>query len=883
MAQLQRRNPMKKKGKSWCVVFDLLVTFALKQAHKSEEDLQLRGELEMLVERLKEPDTTLYRPALETLRALIRTSTSSMTSVPKPLKFLRPHYPELQIFMNSGLPQRTRDWGHEYVRHLAAELGEEYNLREQTEAPKAAPEVGAAGLDSETDDKDGEKVKPQIPLSVGTLEDLHDLALVCATFLLEHNAEPDAVDLLEELEAIDRIVNLVDANTYSRVAAYMIACVNLLPPQDDVAFLKTAHMIYEKHQRFPEALSLAIRLNDPDLIRKDFHAPGNQQMKRQLAYILARAQVPYHWLQPPTSDDGGNETSEELPEELQEILFNSRLSTHFKQFGQELGVQDPKSLEDVYKSHLETSRSSTVNVDSARGNLAGTFVNAFVNAGFGNDKLMVDAEEGNSWIYKNKDHGMLSAAASLGLSLLWDADIGLSHAGAFLATGILNTGVHSEADAALALLGEHITNKSVPLRTSAIIGLGFAYAGSHRDDILGMLTPLISDDDISMEIASLAALAVGLIFTLMERDDRALDEKWTRFLGLGLALLYVGVQASDSYDATIETLKAIPHQASKQIQVLVEMCAFAGTGNVLRVQTMLQQCGEHLNAKDAVADSEQENEKKKADPKQDDTFQAFAVLGISLVAMGEDIGAEMSLRQFNHLMHYGDPVIRKSVPLALGLVSASNPQLPILDILSKYSHDNDLAVALNAIFAMGLVGAGTNNARLAQMLRQLAGYYHKEPDCLFMVRIAQGLVHMGKGTIGINPFYLDRAILNKPAVAGLLATLTAFTDAKAFVLDKYHWMLYFLVPAMYPRFLITLDEDLEPKPVTVRVGTAVDVVGQAGKPRTISGFQTYQTPVRLATTERAELATEEYIPFASVLEGFVLLQKNPGWEEKMEL
>ena len=113
-------------------------------------------------------------------------------------------------------------------------------------------------------------------------------------------------------------------------------------------------------------------------------------------------------------------------------------------------------------------------------------------------------------------------------------------------------------------------------------------------------------------------------------------------------------------------------------------------------------------------------------------------------------------------------------------------------------------------------------------------------------------------------------------------------------------MLYFLVPAMYPRFLITLDEELEPKPVTVRVGTvsphtpkrhlvysdpfqAVDVVGQAGKPRTISGFQTYQTPVRLATTERAELATEEYIPFASVLEGFVLLQKNPGWEEKMEL
>ena len=93
-------------------------------------------------------------------------------------------------------------------------------------------------------------------------------------------------------------------------------------------------------------------------------------------------------------------------------------------------------------------------------------------------------------------------------------------------------------------------------------------------------------------------------------------------------------------------------------------------------------------------------------------------------------------------------------------------------------------------------------------------------------------------------------------------------------------MLYFLVPAMYPRFLMTLDEELNNIPVTVRIGQAVDVVGQAGKPRTISGFQTHSTPVRLGTTERAELATEEFIPFAHVLEGFVILQKNPGWEKE---
>ena len=40
---------------------------------------------------------------------------------------------------------------------------------------------------------------------------------------------------------------------------------------------------------------------------------------------------------------------------------------------------------------------------------------------------------------------------------------------------------------------------------------------------------------------------------------------------------------------------------------------------------------------------------------------------------------------------------------------------------------------------------------------------------------------------------------------------------------------------------------------------AVDVVGQAGKPKTITGFQTHTTPVLLAFGERAELATEECI------------------------
>lgn len=118
-----------------------------------------------------------------------------------------------------------------------------------------------------------------------------------------------------------------------------------------------------------------------------------------------------------------------------------------------------------------------------------------------------------------------------------------------------------EADAAAALLSGDVDNKSVPMRTSAITGLGLAYVGTHRDDLLQLLLPHVGDDGETMEVASLAALALGFIFvgscngevtstilqTLMEREEKDLDEKWARFMVLGLALLYLGAFSLQSH------------------------------------------------------------------------------------------------------------------------------------------------------------------------------------------------------------------------------------------------------------------------------------------------------------------------------------------------
>ena len=60
----------------------------------------------------------------------------------------------------------------------------------------------------------------------------------------------------------------------------------------------------------------------------------------------------------------------------------------------------------------------------------------------------------------------------------------------------------------------------------------------------------------------------------------------------------------------------------------------------------------------------------------------------------------------------------------------------------------------------GLIGAGTNNARLAGMLRGLSSYYYKEPTLLFLVRVAQGLVHMGKGLLNLAPKHADGSLLS---------------------------------------------------------------------------------------------------------------------------
>lgn len=935
----------------------------VKDEELSEADEQLKNELESLVERLNEPmqEIKLYKDYLTTMKQFIRESTTSMTAVPKTLKFLRPHYDLLAslyekwastygkdsevvvsladvlsvlatTYAEEGKTECLKyrllstmdtieDWGHEYVRHLALEIGISYQEN--------------LGLDD------------------ALIEQLIQLSLRIVPFFLKHNAEADAVDLLLEIESIDKLPQFVDESTYKRVGLYMVSCIPYLAPPDDVAFLNTAYAIYLQHNELTQALTLAIRLNDVSLITQTFEATNDELIRKQLGFIL--------------SQKNSSIKIEGVSEEVQECISNVKLHDYYDYLVRELNLLDPRVPEDVYKSHLENSKfglGTSGSIDSAKQNLAGAFVNAFLNLGYCNDKLIETEEYNKSWIYKTKGSGMISTTASLGSIYQWNINEGLQtldkytytiedevKAGALLGIGIVSANVHDDVDAALALLQDNVNDPNKLFQSSAINGLGIAFAGSSNEEVLNLLLPLVSDLEISVETSSLAALALGHVFvgschgdvtstilqTLLERDFSQLTNKYIRFMSLGLGLLYMG--KTEQADDVLETIDAIEHPISKTLKVLVNVCAYAGTGNVLQIQALLQMCttqpvdqlaeekkleqneddqqnsasnpqsanneATDMDVEDASApegaskstssekvkvksdkglDSDKDDEEEDNEEEQE-LHQGLAVLGLALIAMGESIGQEMSLRLFSHLMHYGNSLIRRSVPLAMGLVSVSNPQMTVYDTLSRYSHDPDLEVAQNAIYAMGLVGAGTNNARLAQLLRQLASYYIKSADSLFIVRIAQGILHLGKGTLTLNPFNTERSILSNVSLASLLTVSVALLDPKLFILndasnETTHQLLYYLTPAIKPRMLITVDENLIPIKVSVRVGQAVDVVGQAGKPKTITGWVTQSTPVLLNYGERAELEnTEEWISLSNALEGIVILKKSPEYME----
>ena len=121
-----------------------------------------------------------------------------------------------------------------------------------------------------------------------------------------------------------------------------------------------------------------------------------------------------------------------------------------------------------------------------------------MNAGFCSDKLITP--EDSDWVHKNKEHGKISAIASLGMVMQWNADEGMIaidkylyfddnqvKAGALLAMGVANAGFRDDCDAVFGLMPEHLESKDESMRSCAALALGAAYANNPKAEVLETL------------------------------------------------------------------------------------------------------------------------------------------------------------------------------------------------------------------------------------------------------------------------------------------------------------------------------------------------------------------------------------------------------------
>ena len=850
-----------------------------------------------MVEGLFLSDYDLRINSYNMIKHEITTSTSSMTSIPRPLKFIRMHFEEIKDFYDKFIPASDKDkeyklmlsdlisviltvinekdeegkeltmlsyvlsgtrkditsWGIEYVRSLCSDIGQEYNNR----------------LDK------GEPTK-----------ELLDLVNIFAPYLIKQHCESDAIDLLIEVESIDEIKNYINEHNYKKICLYLLSISNYSADTDEYrSTLELVYNIYfEKFHQYIDAMRVAIKIGNPIYIKQTFLKCEDPIIKKQLAFILSSEGI--------FLDE--EDTSQKMDNDTLEIMRNYKQSDYFRILAKTLELLEPKHPEDVFKSHLEDKKvQNSKKIESSKINMAYSIASAFINAGFGTEVLL--SKKDSDWIYKNKEQGIQCLLSGIGLINIWDylegpnkvyelagkkeTDI-YKRTGRNIGLGVCLCGIHDENDVAVAVLLDELSDKNLDVKISAVFGLGLAAAGSQNKQLHEILNGVLEDFSYGFEMSAFVSLALGLIFIgssdedvftdlfsiLMSRNEggkaKIFESPFFVIYILGMGLLCLGKQKDNDFMInTLVALEEFSKDMKDYMKTMLISFSYAGSGNVSKVQELMQ----------IIAKSSEE-----INPK----VQAIAVIGCSLIAIGEEVGMEMLSRSFNNFLQFGDINTKKAVSLAIALLNLSNPKVQVIDSLTKFCYDTDRTVAMNAIFSMGLVSSGSNHSRVGGLLRSLAAYYTEESNPLFMVRISQGLLHLGKGLITLDPVYSHKLLINKRALAGVLITLFSFTETEALICGKHQFLLHSLALAMKPKLVMTVDENLKPKDVQLMIGQAVDIVGQTGNPRTISGFQIHTSPAVINTGERCEINGEDFIPYSDVLEGTVIVKEKERKKEE---
>ena len=172
-----------------------------------------------------------------------------------------------------------------------------------------------------------------------------NLVKIIVPFLIKNHSETEAVDLLLEVERLENILEFCNATNYKRVCQYLCASANYAADTEELKKILTITFeIYSKSNNFANAMRVAIKLNNYDLMRQTMENCKDNTMKKQLAFILARQRI---YL-----------TGDCIDGDLEGIISNLKTSDFYKKLARDLDVLEPKHPEAVFKSHLEEKRSN---------------------------------------------------------------------------------------------------------------------------------------------------------------------------------------------------------------------------------------------------------------------------------------------------------------------------------------------------------------------------------------------------------------------------------------------------------------------------------------------------------------------------------------------
>ena len=147
---------------------------------------------------------------------------------------------------------------------------------------------------------------------------------------------------------------------------------------------------------------------------------------------------------------------------------------------------------------------------------------------------------------------------------------------------------------------------------------------------------------------------------------------------------------------------------------------------------------------------------------------------------------------------------QRVVPLLLVLTSLSNPKAELIDVLSKLALHIDESISFNAILALGLVGCGTQNFRIAGILRHIIEFkcYSEEKidHVIFAAQLAFGLLNAGKGAVAISKQSLTQL--------ASIASILMFTApcAEVVMQPKAQSIFYLFACAIQPKTRLWLPE-----------------------------------------------------------------------------